>query len=283
MILDGRKIAAEIRSDIKIRVREWKRKPAIAFVLVGGHAASVAYVNAKKKACAEVGIGSVLLELADTVTERELVRQIEALNKNEEIDGILVQLPLPKHISNQVVATAIVPEKDVDGLHPMNAGKLLLGEEGGFIPCTPLGIHVLLQKSQIGVSGKHVVIVGRGHLVGKPLAALWMQKRSDCNATVTVVHRGTENLAKYTRDAEILVAAMGQAHFIRKEMIRPKAVVVDVGINRLANGKLVGDVDYDEVSKIASHITPVPGGVGPMTIAMLLENTMKGYMQRGLC
>ena len=187
------------------------------------------------------------------------------------------------HIAERSIAESIAPEKDVDGFHPVNAGKLLLGVEEGFIPCTPLGIHTLLLKNSIPIEGRHVVIVGRSNLVGKPLGALLVQRKSGCNATVTIAHSHTKHLAELTRQADILVAAIGRPHFIKKEMVRPDAVVIDVGINRLPDHTIAGDVDFEAVSKIASHITPVPGGIGPMTIAMLLQNTLQSFEQRGIC
>ena len=253
------------------------RAPGLAFILVGNHPASQSYVRSKRKACELTGIQSTLIELPSSVSQEELSIQIHKLNVNREIDGILVQLPLPFHIRSEKVMSSIDPKKDVDGFHPINVGKMLLGEEGGFFPCTPLGIKVLLERNSIPVAGKRVVIVGRSNIVGKPLAAMLMQKKADCNATVTIAHSQSDYLDEITRSADILVAAIGSPLFIKKEMVRPKAVVIDVGIHRSADGKILGDVDFQEVSKIASHITPVPGGVGPMTIAMLLENTLKSY------
>lgn len=272
-LIDGKKIAAEIRHELKAEIgKSTSRKPGLAFILVGEHPSSQSYVKAKKKACAEVGILSVLITLPSTIAESDLLSQIETLNQDEAIDGILVQLPLPPHINERAIMLAIDPTKDVDGFHPLNVGKMLLGDASAIVPCTPRGIQVLLEKSHIPVSGKHVVIVGRSNIVGKPLAALLMQKKANANATVTVCHSGSENIAHIIKSADILVVAMGSAGFIQKEMIREGAVVIDVGISRVG-GKIVGDVDFEPVSSIASHITPVPGGVGPMTIAMLLQNT----------
>jgi methylenetetrahydrofolate dehydrogenase (NADP+)/methenyltetrahydrofolate cyclohydrolase len=284
MILNGKTLSEQIRAEIRAKVMKYDgRKPGLAFLLVGDHPASLAYVSSKKKACAEVGIHSKMLEFSQSISQSDLIAEIERLNRDPEIDGILVQLPLPPHISESDVAFAIAPEKDVDGFHPMNAGKLLLGEETGFIPCTPKGIHVLLKRNNIPIEGRHVVIVGRSNLVGKPLAALLVQKQKDCNATVTLTHSRTKNIGHLTSQADILVAAIGHPRFIKREMVRPGATVIDVGINRLADGRMVGDVDFDSVSEIASHITPVPGGVGPMTIAMLLENTIQSFEKRGIC
>lgn len=278
MILDGKKIASEIQEEIKKKISSFKgRAPGLAFILVGNHPASQSYVRSKRKSCEITGIASTLIELPDSVSEETLLKQIIQLNLNPKIDGILIQLPLPVHIDSQKVMFTIDPQKDVDGFHPVNVGKMLLGQEGGFLPCTPHGIKILLERSKIPVEGKHVVIVGRSNIVGKPLAAILMQKKPYCNATVTIAHSHSENLIEITQSADILVAALGEPLFIKKDMVRPKAVVIDVGINRGAQGKLVGDVDFEEVVKVASHITPVPGGVGPMTIALLMQNTLWAY------
>jgi len=280
-LIDGKKIANEIIQEIKdaiakISGRKPERKPGLAFILVGDNPASQTYVKAKKKACAEVGIQSHLLEFPSTIGQEDLLHQIELLNQNPAIDSILVQLPLPSHINEQVVTMTIDPAKDVDGFHPLNVGKILLGNESAILPCTPHGIQVLLQKSHIPVSGKHVVIVGRSNIVGKPLAAILMQKKPGANATVTVCHSQSSNLPEILQSADILVAAIGQPGFIKKDMVRKGVVVIDVGINR-SDGKIVGDVDFKNVAEVASYITPVPGGVGPMTIAMLLQNTLSIY------
>ena len=277
MIIDGKKIALKICEEIKEEVALLTgRKPHLAFILVGENPASQTYVQAKKKTCAMTGIDSTLIELPSSVSQEELIASIDKLNQNPEIDGILVQLPLPLQINERLIMSAIDPDKDVDGFHPLNVGKMLLGEEGAFLPCTPHGIHVLLQRSQIPIEGKHVVILGRSNIVGKPLAAILMQKHPHCNATVTVAHSKSEHLLSLMKSADILVAALGTPRFVKKEMVRTGAVVIDVGITKI-NGKIVGDVDFAEVEKIASHITPVPGGVGPMTIAMLLQNTLTSY------
>lgn len=279
MIIDGKRIAKQLLDELGQKVLEFrKRKPRLAFILAGENAASQIYVNAKKKACAATGIESTLFKLSASVSQDELLKCIEALNKDQKIDGILIQLPLPLQIDERAVMLAIDPSKDVDGFHPLNVGKMLLGEEGGFLPCTPHGIKILLQFCGIPVEGKQVVILGRSNIVGKPLAAILVQKKPHCNATVTIAHSQSDHLAKITASADILVAAIGKPRFVTKEMIRPNAVVIDVGINRV-KGKIVGDVDFDEVAKVASWITPVPGGVGPMTIAMLLQNTVLGYMR----
>jgi methylenetetrahydrofolate dehydrogenase (NADP+) / methenyltetrahydrofolate cyclohydrolase len=282
--IDGKAIAHNIEREIAETIRTFThRVPGLAFILVGDHPASRTYVKAKKKKCEEVGVLSFDREFSEEITESKLLDEIEHLNNNPAVDGILVQLPLPAHISALRVMEAIDPEKDVDGFHPVNVGKMLLGETDGFFPCTPLGIVVLLAEAKIPVMGKHVVIVGRSNVVGKPLAALLMQKATHCNATVTVVHSYSENLPHLCRQADILVAAMGKPHFITQDMVKKGATVVDVGINRIVkNGKvrLIGDVDTESVASIAAHMTPVPGGVGPMTIVMLLSNTLLSY-QRG--
>jgi len=278
ILIDGKKIATAVLDEIEQRLSLLpERKPGLAFILVGNHSASESYVRAKRKACAKVGIISTLIELPANVSQTELLETIKTLNEDPTIDGILVQLPLPRPLSESAVMLAIDPAKDVDGFHPLNMGKLLLGQEGGFLPCTPLGIKTLLDAYQISVSSKRVVIVGRSNIVGKPLAALLVQKRVDCNATVTLAHSQSAHLSEITKSADILIVAMGQPRFIRKEMVKPGSVVIDVGINRLDNGTIVGDVDFDAVAPLTSHITPVPGGVGPMTIAMLLQNTFLSY------
>lgn len=280
MIIDGKKIALEILSELSHKIGALPaRKPGLAFILVGDNPASQTYVRAKKKTCAQIGIHSTLIHLPNETTQEELIKHIQVLNTDPLIDGILVQLPLPLHIHNRPIMLAIDPTKDVDGFHPLNMGKLLLGEEGGFVPCTPQGIHELLKRSHVPISGKHVVIVGRSNIVGKPLAALLMQKKSDCNATVTIAHSKSENLKSITKSADILVAAIGSPHFITKDMVKKGAVVIDVGINRFHNGTLVGDVNYSEIAPLTSHITPVPGGVGPMTIAMLMQNTYLSFLK----
>ncbi len=278
-LIDGKRIALEILDSLALRVERFPRKIGLAFLLVGNNPASLAYVRMKKKACAQIGIHSIVQEFAADTSQETLLREIDALNRDPHIDGILVQLPLPSHMDTLAVTRSILPEKDVDGFHPVNLGKLLLGEESGFPPCTPKGIQLLLEKTA-PVEGKHVVIVGRSNIVGKPLAALLVQKKKGANATVTLAHSQSNHLAEITRSADVLVAAIGQPRFIQKEMVRPGAVVIDVGINRI-DERLVGDVDFDAVAPIASWITPVPGGVGPMTIAMLMQNTVEGAYRRG--
>lgn len=281
-ILDGSSIALQIQEQVKAAISHLHyRKPGLAFILVGTNPASRSYVNMKKKRCKEVGILSFDLELEETINEEALIEHIAALNANPAVDSILVQMPLPPHIDSLRVVQAIDPAKDVDGFHPMNMGKLLTGEPGGFIPCTPLGIQTLLFRAQIPLLGRHVVIVGRSNIVGKPLAALLVQKAPHANATVTLAHSLSHNLKEICRSADILIACAGSPRLIDASMVKRGAVVIDVGINRLNPSQLVGDVDFDAVKPVCSHITPVPGGVGPMTIAMLLSNTLLSY-QRSL-
>ena len=283
MLLDGIAVAKEIQDHIAHAIAHLKRKPGLAFILVGDNPASQTYVRMKKKRCEEVGILSFDYFLPEIATEGQLLKEIEKLNQDPAVDGILVQLPLPSHINSMTIMSAVDPSKDVDGFNPINVGKMLLGENSGFLPCTPHGVQILLTRFQIPLLGKHVVIVGRSNIVGKPLAAILMQKSPHCNATVTVAHSLTENLRQVCLSADILVAAMGKPHFIKSDMVKKGAVVVDVGINRInENGKekLVGDVDFEAVAPLCSHITPVPGGVGPMTIAILLSNTLLSYQRR---
>lgn len=280
MIIDGREIASQMIQKIKEEVSLLRgRRPTLAFILVGGNPASTAYIQMKKKSCERVGIRSKDQVFPDGIGERELLEVIQKLNRDDEVDGILVQLPLPPSISTQKILETVDPAKDVDGFHPINMGRLLLGEENGFIPCTPLGIQILLQKSGNDPGGKHVVILGRSNIVGKPLAALLMQKKIGANATVTLAHSQTKHLIDICQSGDILIAAVGIPAFVTKQMVKKGAVVIDVGINRV-NGNIVGDVAFDEVAPLAKGITPVPGGVGPMTIALLLSNTLKSYKLR---
>ena len=283
MIIDGKKIAQSIHEELKEKISKLGvTKPGLAFILIGNNPASHAYVKMKKKGCADVGIYSEAYELQESVSESELLDLITVCNNNPNIHGILVQQPLPKHLSEKKVIETIDPSKDVDGFHPVNIGKALLGQEDGFLPCTPFGILTLLEKAHIKVEGKHVVIIGRSNIVGKPLAAMLVQKKKHCNATVTIVHSETKNLQELCKMADILVAAIGKPGFVTKEMVKENAVVIDVGINAIEHhGKrhLVGDVDFESVSKHCSKITPVPGGVGPMTIAMLLHNTYLSFIR----
>lgn len=271
--IDGKAIGQEIRNELKEEVASLVAQgvqPGLAVILVGENSASETYVRNKEKSSKEAGMKSVLTKLPDTVSEEELLAEVEKLNQDDTIDGILVQLPLPKHIDENKVIRAISPEKDVDGFHPMNVGKMLIGQET-FLPCTPYGIMQLLERSNVEIAGKHAVIIGRSNIVGKPMGQLLLQK----DATVTYCHSRTEDLKKFTLQADILIVAIGIAKFITGNYIKEGAVVIDVGMNRDENGKLCGDVDYESAEKQASAITPVPGGVGPMTITMLLKNTVE--------
>lgn len=283
-IIDGKKIAEKILKDLQAKINKiGANKIGLAFIIVGKNIASKKYVAMKKRACAKVGILSFDIQLEEKISENELIYEIEKLNSNEKIDGILVQLPLPKHINQKNIIYKINPNKDVDGFHPINLGKMLLGYTDGFFPCTPLGIKTLLQKENINLEDKHTVILGRSNIVGKPLFAMLSQKQPGANATITLCHSKTKNLKEITKTADILITAIGKPKFVTKEMVKPKAVIIDVGINRIIeNGKkkIVGDVDFESVFPIISKITPVPGGIGPMTIAILLKNTYKSYIQK---
>ena len=273
VILDGKKLAAKIRSEIKADTEKLISrgvKPGLAVVLVGEDPASKVYVRNKKLACEEVGFLSEEYDLPETTTEEELLSLIDKLNKKSDIHGILVQAPLPKHIDFKKVTETISPLKDVDAFHPFNVGKIMIGDFD-FLPCTPAGVMELIKLSGTDLTGKNCVVVGRSNIVGKPQSMLLLKE----NATVTICHSKTENLASFTSKADVLVVAVGRAEMIKGDMIKPGAVVIDVGMNRNADGKLVGDVDFAEASEVASYITPVPGGVGPMTITMLLKNTLK--------
>jgi methylenetetrahydrofolate dehydrogenase (NADP+)/methenyltetrahydrofolate cyclohydrolase len=275
-IIDGKAIAAEIRSEVATRVRGLAQRgvtPGLAAVLVGDDPPSKIYVGGKQKASEEVGIRSRRYDLPADISEKELIQHVEALDEDPDVHGILVQLPLPPQIDVTSVHLAISPEKDVDGLTPVSVGRMVRGEPI-FLPCTPLGIVELLVRSGIKIEHAEVVIVGRGALVGMPLAIMLSQKKPNANATVTLCHTGTKDLMNHTRRAEILVVAAGRPDTITADMVMPGVTVVDVGVNRLEDGRLVGDVAFDQVSKVAGAITPVPGGVGPMTIAMLLSNTV---------
>jgi methylenetetrahydrofolate dehydrogenase (NADP+) / methenyltetrahydrofolate cyclohydrolase len=287
-LIDGRAIAEKVYVDLRREIAELRTRgltPGLAVVLVGDNAASRAYVRAKDKMSRELGLHSVKLELPAATTQDELLARVEELNRDPAIHGILVQSPPPKQIDEAVIVRALDPHKDVDGFHPVNVAKLAFGDPNGFVPCTPLGVQRLLIESKIDISGAHVVILGRSMIVGKPLALLLMQKGKGGDATVTVVHSRSKNLEEITRSADILIAAMGQPNFVKAGHVRDGAVIVDVGINREEDAtsqrgyRLVGDVAFEEVSKKAAAITPVPGGVGPMTIAMLMSNTAKACRQ----
>ena len=282
-IINGREIAEQIRNELRQEVNVLATKgivPGLAVVIVGENPASQIYVKMKAKAAAELGIYSETLQVPADVEESKLLQQIDDLNRKNDIHAILVQLPLPKHINEQRIIQAILPEKDVDGFHPVNRGKLVIGEET-FVPCTPLGIQELLLRSHLETSGKHVTIVGRSKIVGLPLVSIFLQKKDGANSTVTVCHTGTPDISYFTKQADILIAAIGKPEIITGDMVKEDVVVIDVGINRIkdtthAKGyRIVGDVDYASVSRKAKAITPVPGGVGPMTIAMLMQNTVK--------
>ncbi len=277
-LLDGKKLAqamqAELAAEVERLVRARGVRPGLAAVLVGDDPASHVYVRNKRRACQQVGIESWLHQLPAEVAEKELLYLVAALNVDPKVHGILVQLPLPRHVDERTVIRTVAPLKDVDGFGPENLGLLTAGYPR-YYPCTPLGVQQLLVRHDIPIEGRHVVIVGRSNIVGKPLALILMQKAPGANATVTVCHSRSRDLASLTRQADVVVVAIGQANFLRGDMVKPGAVVVDVGMNRLPDGKLCGDVAFDEVAPVASAITPVPGGVGPMTITMLLHNTLQ--------
>lgn len=272
-IIDGKKVSAQMREQIKSETEELFQKygvrPGLAVIIVGDDPASKVYVNNKEKACAQVGYYSEVYRLPEATEMDELLALIDRLNNDEKINGILCQLPLPKHLDEEQVILKISPEKDVDAFHPMNTGKIMIGDYD-FLPCTPAGVMKLIESTGTDITGKECVVVGRSNIVGKPQAMLLLQK----NGTVTVCHSKTRNLKEVTSRADILVVAIGKADFIGADMVKEGAVVIDVGMNRKADGKLTGDVDFESVSKKASYITPVPGGVGPMTITMLLQNTL---------
>ena len=283
-LIDGRAIAEKVYAQLRGEIAQLKERgvtPGLAVVLVGDNPASRAYVRSKDKMCRELGLHSVKLELPASTTQNELLARIDELNRDPAIHGILVQSPPPPQIDEPAIVRALDPAKDVDGFHPVNVAKLVMGDANGFVPCTPLGCQRLLIESGIEIAGAHVVVLGRSMIVGKPLALLLMEKAKGANATVTVVHSRSRNLPEITRTADILIAAIGQAQFVRQEHVREGAVVIDVGINRVDDAtnqrgyRLVGDVAFDEVAPRTAAITPVPGGVGPMTIAMLMANTVK--------
>ncbi|BAB06503.1 bifunctional methylenetetrahydrofolate dehydrogenase/methenyltetrahydrofolate cyclohydrolase FolD [Halalkalibacterium halodurans] len=272
VLLDGKALAAKKRDELKSEVTKLKERgitPGLAVILVGNDPASTVYVRSKQKACEQIGIYSVLKELPASTSEEELLTEIDRLNNDPTIHGILVQLPLPEQISEQAVIERISPAKDVDGFHPISVGRMMIGEDT-FLPCTPFGVLVMLQEANVEIAGKHVVVVGRSNIVGKPVGQLMLNE----HATVTYCHSRTKNLTEITKQADILIVAVGRARFIDASHVKEGAVVIDVGINRV-DGKLCGDVDFESVREVASHLTPVPGGVGPMTITMLLANTIQ--------
>ena len=276
-IIDGRAVAKAFKEEIALRTQELIQKgvtPHLAVVLVGENPASQVYVRNKENGCIKAGIRSTVIRMDESCTQQELEETVIRLNQDESVHGILVQLPLPKHLDEASVLRLIDPDKDVDGFHAMNSGRLMNGQPG-FVPCTPLGVMKLLESYEINPCGKHAVVIGRSNIVGKPMAMLLLGS----NATVTVCHSRTQNLKEITRQADILVAAVGRANFVTADMVKPGAAVIDVGINRV-DGKIVGDVDYEAVSEVAGYITPVPGGVGQMTIAMLLANTLDAAAKR---
>lgn len=285
VLLDGKKtsqeILAEISEEVKVLSKKGMRKPHLAAILVGENAASQTYVNAKMRACKKVGFESSLFSFDKTITESDLLKEIDKLNKTDNIDGFIVQLPLPEHINEQNVILAIDPSKDVDGFHPVNIGKMTLGIKG-LKPATPAGILELLKRYNIETEGKHCVVIGRSNIVGMPISILLAQKAAPGNSTITICHSRTKNLEMFTKDADILIVAIGKREFVTPDMVKENAVVIDVGIHRkdADNEKgyvLKGDVQFDKVASKVSHITPVPGGVGPLTIASLLSNTLKAY------
>jgi methylenetetrahydrofolate dehydrogenase (NADP+)/methenyltetrahydrofolate cyclohydrolase len=287
-LIDGVAIARDIRAEVSreaAELIEQGTRPGLAVVLVGDDPASAVYVRSKGKASEEAGMHSVTIRLPAATSQAELLEQVLALNADPAIHGILVQMPLPKHIDPDLIVRTVDPAKDVDGFHPVNVGKLLIGETDGFAPCTPAGVQEMLTRSGVSTKGAECVIVGRSNIVGKPMAALMIQNRPGANATVTVCHSATRDLAEHTRRADVLIVAAGRASMVTRDMVRPGAVVIDVGINRVDDAttksgyRLVGDVDFEGVRQVASRITPVPGGVGPMTIAMLLKNTVRAARQ----
>ena len=285
-LLDGKKVSNDIKDEIKVEVDKLKangqKVPHLAAVIVGTDGASLTYVGSKVRACERVGFESTLIQLPESTSETELLQTVANLNSDPEIDGYIVQLPLPKHIDEQKVLLAVDPDKDVDGFHPTNFGRMALDMES-FIPATPFGIMQLLSRNNVDTQGKHTVVIGRSHIVGRPMSILMSQKGNPGNATVTLTHSRTKNLESYLRDADIIISALGVPEFVTADMVKDGVVIIDVGITRVPDANhpkgyvIKGDVAFDQVSKKASFITPVPGGVGPMTIAMLLKNTYEGY------
>ena len=289
-LIDGARIARSVRDDVARDVTALRGRgitPGLTVILVGDDPASAVYVRSKGKACDEAGMASETIRLPATTTQDELLRHIDRLNADPMVHGILVQMPLPRHINPDTVLRRMNPAKDVDGFHPVNVGKLLIGEKDGFAPCTPAGVQEMLVRTGVDTRGMECVVIGRSNIVGKPMAALLMQDRVGANATVTICHRHTRDLGDHTRRADLVIAAVGRPGVVTRDMVKPGAVVIDVGINRVPDSttksghRLVGDVDFDGVREVASYITPVPGGVGPMTIAMLLRNTVQAASGQG--
>ncbi len=271
-LISGKEVSLKVKNQVAEETAELKKQgitPGLAVIIVGNDPASRVYVNSKKKACAEVGFNSYEYALPEETTQEELLELVQKLNNDNNVNGILCQLPLPKHIEENAIINAIKAEKDVDAFHPFNVGKIMIGEYA-FLPCTPAGVMELIDSTGVEISGKSCVVIGRSNIVGKPMAMLLLHR----SGTVTICHSKTQNLQEICRNADILVAAVGRANFVTEDMVKDGAVVIDVGMNRLENGKLCGDVDFENVEKKASFITPVPGGVGPMTIAMLMKNTL---------
>lgn len=283
-LISGNQIAADIIAELKTEVSHLSgRAPCLALVRVGDDPASVSYVKKKEKTAAEIGVTSRIILPPETITQAELETLIDELNADPEVDGILVQSPLPGDLDELAIFRRVLPTKDVDGFHTLNLGKIAQEDDTGFASCTPAGIMEMLARSDVDLRGKHVVVVGRSLIVGKPVALLALQKKAGANGTVTICHSATTDLPAITRQADVLIAAIGRAHFVTKDMVKPGAVVIDVGINRIPDSsrksgyRLVGDVDFEAVSPLTSKITPVPGGVGPMTVAMLMQNTIKAH------
>tara|TARA_B100001057_G_scaffold198468_1_gene199045 strand:- start:125 stop:1006 length:882 start_codon:yes stop_codon:yes gene_type:complete len=291
IVLDGKATSNQIKEELKVQVEKiketGKRPPHLAAVLVGNDGASLTYVGSKVRSCERIGYESTLIKLEENISQEALLATIKKLNNDQSIDGFIVQLPLPKHIDEELVLHAINPSKDVDGFHPTNFGKMALGIET-FIPATPFGIMELLKRYKLDISGKHAVVIGRSHIVGRPMSILLSEKGNPGNATVTLTHSRTQNLAEITKQADIVISALGIPNFLKAYMVKDGAIIIDVGITRVSDANhpkgysIVGDVHYDEVKEKASYITPVPGGVGPMTIAMLLQNTMLSYQRNQL-
>lgn len=284
-IIDGKLIASQITGEIKKELETVNITPGLALILVGNNPASEIYVKMKSKKCAELGFYSIIERKPDDISEDDLIELIKKFNNDEKIHGILIQLPLPKHINEMRILETVDYKKDVDGFHPVNAGRLMIGEKC-FLPCTPAGIHELLIRYNVRTSGKNAVVIGRSNIVGKPIANILLQKAKGANCTVTICHSATENISEFTRNADIIIAAIGKPNFLKGDMIKEGSVIIDVGINRIEDPnhpkgyKVVGDADYDDCYHKASKITPVPGGVGPMTIAMLMKNTLDSALKR---